>query len=399
MDLLYRVLIEVSIEGIRKLSPAEEIDMQISLARERLILLYRMLPETIDSLLGLFENNTLYEYLGIYSLLGELNIYSDHFVPPFYLSSRAAFLQNAKWYRRFYCRSFNVDLDLALISGIPGIYRPALEKADQPFYVKDWTIIDWTPELIDCYRSLLADNVSNARLAGYLRLSRGDYAYEYDVGAFTDGEKLIRKFSGKLDRSWIARIVISIGYFSPTVLSLISPLEAQGMAARYVQPGILEELSSYPNADQFTLWHPNTTPEITSDFIRRVEKMIPVILAKYPEQVSYLTELKVVCGLPVDLEEIDRFPNSERIKIEMKMVAHPQCPLFNTPRLSRDSMVCYDPVGYVNLNGLDSLRNLQFLYITGRLLRVLPKRIQEVISHFQQDMGRISDTMKENPTL
>lgn len=73
MDLLYRVLIELPIEGIRQLSPSDEIDIQVGLARERLLRVYRMSSETLNSLLGLFGEENLYEYYHIYTLLGELS--------------------------------------------------------------------------------------------------------------------------------------------------------------------------------------------------------------------------------------------------------------------------------------------------------------------------------------
>ena len=236
-------------------------------------------------------------------------------------------------------------------------------------------------------------------LAGYLRLPRGSEDYEYETGAFTDGEELIRHLSEDLHGWWVARKSISAGYFSPTLLNLISLAEAQKMAAWFVQPKILEKLSSHPTSEQFAVWYLDDTPIITSELVRRAREMIPVILARYPEQISYLTELKVICGLPIVPEEIDRLANVEHIKIEMKMVAHPQCPVSNVPFPFKDSMVCYDPVQYVNLNGLDNLRNLQFLYITGGLPRILPKRIQEVISHFHRAISNLRHTTETKPTM
>jgi hypothetical protein len=123
-----------------------------------------------------------------------------------------------------------------------------------------------------------------------------------------------------------------------------------------------------------------------------------IIIARYPEQIFYLTELKIICGLPIDLDEIDRLPHREFIKDWMQTVAHPQCPQL-IPVNQRKSLIIYDPIGYVNLNGLDNRRTLQFLYMTGRLLRVQPKRIQEIEDHFQRDLERVGDFCVANPTL
>ena len=325
--------------------------------------------------------------------------------------ARWAFLQRPELYIKL--KNDPIDLDTALMSGIPQIQIHALENAKDKFDVIDPEIIPWTSEVVAYYSNLLKTmsihehNRATVSLAGYLQidiLSRIYFRSQRDVYirnyALAEMQKSPDRFTANPkidhlleDESDIHDICFYAGYFPPYFLNSKKPLIESAISN--VWPELVRRLSIVEdyNLDESRII---VFLDIRHGLVARAREMLGVLdeldfgrssqrLGKIETQGGALVaqrlgetqggalvaQLRALCGLPVD-------PIWQRdAEYIMVTTAHPQVTahmiesIFFEPPCS----VHYDLVHFLRivsqhpqLFGLSVRRKLTLLYAQGRLL-------------------------------
>lgn len=284
------------------------------------------------------------------ALQSELSISAKQFIPTTLLCSRAAFLRDARWYEYFVTTSdtyLDLNLDFALISEVPEIQALALTYNFGGVLVDSPELINWTPGLIR-YLSAKNTNVPD-RLRGYLHIatsSRVDRDYisgfiqsemEQQIDPFQPNPKI-----DEIESEDLLKISVKNGYFARTI-GYDNELLVK-LSMKYVQPKLLARLQKI-RTTEFII-----AKSITRSMIKRVREMLSLIEQLYPEAVLYRSQLRVICGMSVDVSD----PHFEwKIIGVMEAVAHPQIrevELYHPTYLSHG--VYYDLNRYVFPKGL-----------------------------------------------
>ena len=383
MDLLRQILIRLPTDAFNRLP----LDIVYELSKEH-VRLNTKLPETeIDVYRGLFPDVA---FGRIEAYQGQMSLAATAFIMLDLLTARAAFLADKEWYLIYARMSspWDIDVNPALISGVPEIQAQALALAVNLLDIPDPELIRWTHGLIRYYREYMLESVEiyspgQNFLAGYLHieLRRYNYTHEYLTGyirremlshpdPFRPIESLDRFIAGHHS---IDRIAVSVrgGYFPPTVLA--DTITAFTYALRYVQPKLLGRLPRLEVAEDTSMYR---LMPVTQDLAERAREMVALVRERYPGLISYRTKMKILGGLHVDMDAVD----SDGIAI-MFQVAHPQIKPEWTDRMTHRtiprSTVYYDLIGFFRKSAtVTAVRKLTELYTSGKLLKAFtPERI------------------------
>lgn len=321
--------------------------------------------------LGWYVPHRLEQYELSRALQGELSVSAKQFIPTTLLCSRAAFLRDARWYEYFITTSEKYpspDTNLALISGVPEIQAWALAYNEKIIQPSDPASIDWTPGLISYFgenRSRLSGHLrsyllpvsenGSCRLPGVVEREMKDRDPFQPVKIIDDLRRRIPDY----EQPSLNKIYANGGYFVP--LFNLQQSEIFSLATRYVQPELLARLPLMNHMPA------NVDEVITPPVMRRAKKMLPLIQRLYPNAIHYQIQLRVICGLPIDPDQID-----SNIRDIMVAVAHPQM-VFNESDqvyLYRSYDVYYDLNRFVDVERdfTFDVEKIHVLYAAGKAI-------------------------------
>ena len=317
-----------------------------------------------------------------------------------YLCARAAFLRDAKMYNDA-CRdeiAVEIDLERALISDVPEIQAWALTFAKDPWNVPDPELIRWTPQLIRYYASLTQPETSTAYyLSGYLHLPPPHYAMKnvaYWSGYLSEPQQssvsrqsrdpgscpgysveieaiLKQNFpvTNEIEFDYLLEVCGKSGYFSPRLLRADSHLLVD-TALKCVQPSWIAHLPKLA-IEKASIDIP-TSQYITADLVERARRMIPLIESYYPNLTIYMTQLRILCGMRIDISEfIHNTPSQRMSEFLISQVAHPQAGFSVSPEIK--SSVHYDIADLVQNGAFPrKWKFISLLYGVGRILKAYP---------------------------
>lgn len=392
MDLLRQIFLRL---------PAEKLTADENLMRAWIKQKIRISDEKLVSYLGKLGP------LHLANLAGDVIPDLMDIIPRRMILARLAFLQRSDMYSA--SRHISVDIDLALISGVPEIQRIALEVAWDAFDIPDPEIIPWTPELVARYNDLIrlfSMNPATLRLAGYLHIDipsdippgmRIHYFKGYvqremqGADRFTQSAKIDRvlRLSGVPNRD-LYLIYLYAGYF-PHMMSTERSLDK---ALGYVWPELVRRLRDRIVTTDNVAIPPDIS--ITRDLVKRAKEMLLLLDELRIGNSRYRAQLQAICGFPIG-------PDYRKLAIDMMItVAHPEvtsdmlsCPV----DVSRKSSVYYDLVHYFSVfprrhsrsgeiffDKKDStIRKLVLLYAQGGLLKVYqPEDIPGLLENLQK---------------
>lgn len=345
---------------------------------------------------------------------GELFKYSSGFLPERLIYARAAFLLDSRLFTELIFGT--IDLDLALVTGIPEIQARALSMTSlqDQFEIFDPQIIPWTPQLIGYYTELIRQNSPKPGMqlvAGFLQVGIIQESIDYHISyflaetahlpAFTVSEKLeqhIRARVGNITKDMLLLICIEGGYFPPWLFT-IEPSKSVILshAFRAIQPELVRRLKGV-DSDAKLIGLQN----ITRDKVRRAGEMIRVVKKNYPDKIDYLIELKVICGQPFDWNDIRSSSLRDHLPGYLRLLAHPQfrkeMALTGIASIARTS-VYYDLINYFREEREwiveQSRKKFTMLCACGQLLRCYG--LSE-IRQLAKDIGKMYLNSRLSPT-
>lgn len=329
-------------------------------------------------------------YLALSLLQGEMFDRSPNYLKADAIADRAIFIGDNETANRIISHMYDptpIDINLALVNGDERIILPLLNNRNQRlFRIADPEIINWTPNVIQRYREFFDQTPPRlyteamAFLAGYLRFPIADlfreralvvgYWKNYFLSTMrqvTDRFSELPELADAMERmkrlihigpNLVEKVCIYAGYF-PSQLMENDPTLLRTLAAEYIQPELLERLPIGPFKIAI-IRH----ARITHHLVLRSRRMISVIDRLYPEQRVYLTDMRIICGLPVD------HVTSKQIPL-MDALAHPQLTR-NLLDPNPQTSVFYDLVNYVRQvkeNPRRNDENVRRAYVQGKLLQ------------------------------
>ena len=309
-----------------------------------------------------------------------------------YLFARAAFLRDPKMYEAACRYHTEVDLDLALISDVPEIQAWALALTNDPWIIPDPEIIRWTPHLIRYYTSLpnqipellgyfhAPSKKSLMYMIGYLKNSvhRKASTSKSETALNSYLATISPRLGNPLDH--VLQICAASGYFSPQLLK-VEDKTLVIIAIRSIHPSWIVRLPRVAIDDDVHFG----IGDITVDLVERAKEMIPLIERYYPNLKLYLTELRILCGLEIDPNYINR--NTDLL---LQTVAHPQLEVVTNQRIY--SSVHYDLSRLIRLSGRQNVtRSFALVSARGGLLGIY----QSWLDHSHKTPGDLSETSPE----
>ena len=362
MDLLRQILARLP---LRALIAHNILDDQMIRTRTTVV---NRLSESIDS-----ASKDKYITICIYQ--GELVEEAISALPKSTLCARAAFLQDSAFHHRIDLNGVEdhvlTNAEMAIRNGIE-----VLESSD----IIDPQSIQWTPDLIARCARLPTWGSAEAFLAGYLQLSTPKIdAFNYNRGYITRmmetdpdpfPSQSLADIERKLGPSLHYGSLVSAGYCPSTIFANFDSKDLMSYAATYIQPDLMRRLP-YSGKGSLRMLHqemPGIGYPITIDVVRRAREMLSLVREKCPEELTYISVLRVIVGLRIDCEKTEYLTNL------MNDVAHPQLTTdlirFRTLR----SLVYYDLPNYfiaAEEKILDHDRRFDILFASGQLLKVM----------------------------
>ena len=338
MDLLRQVLIRLPLQKLIDLRfPAEEF------VRLRSRAVNRLTDDELDAYLLMMPRNSLLDrYTYLCQMQGEPS--RDGIIEDCLQQSRAAFVGDSQTYDQL-CRKihYRPDLDVALRSGVPEIQAWALALSRNIFDISDPESIDWQPRFEEQGPSLLAFykssqtpmvvNTTSAYLIGYLHhdnpgrwinSNSQNIMTSYWSGYFRS-EMLNPRPTFQPEEilslipDYAFQICLHSGYFSPRLMKMV-PGNVIYNAFAFVRIDWIGKLNAdYPG--NFIIIDDEI--HINRDLVERARRMISLVERRYPHQKGYLIQLRILCGLPVDLTNLTNIYEGAIGRL-MKSVAHPQ---------------------------------------------------------------------------
>ena len=294
------------------------------------------------------------------ALQGELSVSATELIPTTLLLSRAAFVGDARMYEYLITtRNYlEIDLDIAISSGVPEIQAWAMAHADRVIEVRDLEIIVRSPWLLD-YLKVEPDLILSPRYAGFFHRPLGKHDRLSYLTGFIEREMIgrddpfrpIETVDRLIDdmgygnvgfKETLADNYIYAGYFSPLVGYFDTHAEfLLERALINIQPKLLFQIPEHIGVD--------ISRVITPSMVVRAREMLPLIEMRSPTSIRYIAQLRIICGLPVDLSEFD---SDDSVRQYAITVAHPQMDFY-----LRDAGAHYSYDVYYDLDRYFDRRN------------------------------------------